>query len=548
MIDTNLFCADSVPVLWGILDPAIAPPLLYYSYLPIIIVSLLFGLLVLLADKASLRSRLLFWVSVAFSLYLLNELIHWIAVLVVHVHFAWQMTALIHVILVALIASFVTVYLYDRLPGWFGWVLALIFAPIILATPTIFNIPAFDFSYCEGLNGPIWTYVYAVEVLALLYVVAASIIKSFRVPERARKWEALLLGFGGLLFLGMFTVSNVVGDLTLTYDFNLFGPLGMVAFLTAISYLIVRYRAFNMRVLAAQMLIAGLIILLFAALFVRSIENVRYVLIGTLILVFLLGWLLVRSVKREVEQRRRIEKLAHELEATNERQETLIHFISHEVKGFLNKDMVSFAALSEGDLGPLPAPMKQFVDQALMQSREGANSVIGILQASNQKKGTVTYKKEPVDMQAITENWFKKVKPVADNKGLAMTLAIDPSGAPYTITGDAAQLGDHVLRNVIENSVNYTPSGSVTVSLSKANGKVVFTVQDTGVGINAEDKKRLFTEGGRGKDSLKVNVHSTGYGLFIAKNIVDAHGGTIRAESEGPGKGSKFVIELPATA
>ena len=75
---------------------------------------------------------------------------------------------------------------------------------------------------------------------------------------------------------------------------------------------------------------------------------------------------------------------------------------------------------------------------------------------------------------------------------------------------------------------------------------IVLSVEDTGVGISDEDKARLFTEGGRGKESVKVNVNSTGYGLFFAKQLIDAHKGTVRAESDGPGKGSRFVVELPA--
>ena len=57
----------------------------------------------------------------------------------------------------------------------------------------------------------------------------------------------------------------------------------------------------------------------------------------------------------------------------------------------------------------------------------------------------------------------------------------------------------------------------------------------------------LFTEGGHGKDSIKVNVHSTGYGLFIAKEVVEAQGGKIWAESEGQGKGSTFIVEFPTS-
>ena len=60
-----------------------------------------------------------------------------------------------------------------------------------------------------------------------------------------------------------------------------------------------------------------------------------------------------------------------------------------------------------------------------------------------------------------------------------------------------------------------------------------------------EDKKALFTEGGRGKDSLATNVDSTGYGLYIAKQIVLEHKGAIWAESEGRDKGSEFIVELP---
>ena len=115
------------------------------------------------------------------------------------------------------------------------------------------------------------------------------------------------------------------------------------------------------------------------------------------------------------------------------------------------------------------------------------------------------------------------------------------------MTGDKAEIGDHVLRNLIDNSINYTPSGSITVFLKKETGKLIFAVKDTGIGITEEDKKNLFTEGGHGKDSQKINVHSTGYGLYIAKQTVEAHGGAIRAVSDGAGKGSIFTVELSVT-
>jgi len=84
------------------------------------------------------------------------------------------------------------------------------------------------------------------------------------------------------------------------------------------------------------------------------------------------------------------------------------------------------------------------------------------------------------------------------------------------------------------------------VGIERKGEKILFSVKDHGIGLTSEDKKILFTEGGRGKDSVKVNVDSTGYGLYTVKLVVDSHKGRVWAESEGPGKGSQFYIELDA--
>ncbi|MDP1706990.1 MAG: ATP-binding protein [bacterium] len=328
-------------------------------------------------------------------------------------------------------------------------------------------------------------------------------------------------------------------------QFLTFTPLYTLVFLGMTAYAITKYQLFNIKVLLTQALTLVLCIVLFARMFGEETFNAQIIDGLILIVVAVFGFFLVRSVRKEVEQRERIEKLAEELQETNRRQETLMHFVGHEVKGFLTKDASTFAALYEGDFGQLPEPLKPIVSQALTQSRDGARSVTDILTASNQKKGTMTYTKEPFDLKALAEEVIDKAKSKAEEKGLVLSFSSDDSGAPYTFNGDKGKIGDNVLRNIIDNSINYTPHGSVDVSLKKENNKFVISVKDTGVGITEEDKKMLFTEGGHGKDSQKVNVHSTGYGLFIAKNIVEAHGGTIRAVSDGAGKGSVFSIEFP---
>ena len=236
--------------------------------------------------------------------------------------------------------------------------------------------------------------------------------------------------------------------------------------------------------------------------------------------------------------------LTKALEEANQKQETLIHFISHEVKGSLTKDQGTFAALLEGDFGTLPDELRPLVTSALAQVRTGIASVMDILEAANQKRGMAEYIKTPFNLTALVNDAVENARSAAAAKGLELSFS---SQAPsLEFVGDKEQIAEHVLRNLLDNAISYTPKGAIDVTLEKKGDTYILTVKDTGIGISAEDMAHLFTEGGHGKDSQRVNVHSTGYGLFIAKNIIEAHGGTIRAESAGPGHGSTFVVELPS--
>ncbi|OHB16578.1 MAG: hypothetical protein A2544_01020 [Candidatus Zambryskibacteria bacterium RIFOXYD2_FULL_43_10] len=98
---------------------------------------------------------------------------------------------------------------------------------------------------------------------------------------------------------------------------------------------------------------------------------------------------------------------------------------------------------------------------------------------------------------------------------------------------------------MIDNSIRYTPKGSIKLQLTENNNKILFKIEDTGMGISDELKPKLFTKGGRDENSLKVNINSTGFGLSFVKDVVEAHHGRVWAESAGINKGSTFFMELP---
>lgn len=237
-------------------------------------------------------------------------------------------------------------------------------------------------------------------------------------------------------------------------------------------------------------------------------------------------------------------RLTRELEQANAAQENLLHFMSHEIKGYLTKSEAGFAAITEGDFGTVSDALNAMAQTALVEVRKGVATIMDILDASNLKRGTVSFKKEPFDFRATLIKVADEQKKAIDEKHLALKLSIREGVC--TVLGDEEKMSRHVIRNLIDNAIRYTPEGNIDVGLTCEGGTVRFTVKDSGVGITPEDMQHLFTEGGHGKDSIKINVHSTGYGLYIAKQVVDAHGGKIYAESEGEGKGARFVVEMPA--
>ena len=236
-------------------------------------------------------------------------------------------------------------------------------------------------------------------------------------------------------------------------------------------------------------------------------------------------------------------RLYQELTEANKQQIVLIHFITHQIKGFVSKSRNIFSMIKEGDFGALPETMHTIVDEGFDSDTKGIATIQEILNASNIKSGKVTYAKETYDINALVSGVVSELQQAASAKGLSLTFA--PSAEKADIVGDEMQM-TNAIKNLVDNSVKYTPAGSVQISLEKKGAKFRLMVADTGVGITSEDMKHLFTEGGHGKDSHLVNVESTGFGLYIVKNIIEAQSGRVWAESEGAGKGARFIVELPA--
>jgi signal transduction histidine kinase len=252
--------------------------------------------------------------------------------------------------------------------------------------------------------------------------------------------------------------------------------------------------------------------------------------------------LLLKGVLREVEQREKIEGLAEQLRIANAGQVNLMHIMNHQIKGRLGNMRNIFAELMTDDYGVVPPEAKPLLEKGLDEAELGVNYVQGVLKGMSAETGKLPYEMKTMDFKDMVTKVVDAHKEKAAKKGLTMDTDYVPGS--YTIVGDATQLSE-AIKNLVDNAIAYSPSGKVEVHLFRKANTITFTVKDTGVGISEEDKKNLFKAGGRGKDSIKINVNSTGYGLAFVKGVVEAHKGKVWADSEGAGKGSTFTVEIP---
>ena len=530
-------CLPGIPNINNLFDFSIAPPLLFYSYVPMAIISIILGLFVVSRDRKSLKSVLFLLFTLTFSLKLISEIILWVSNYNSLIHFFWEISSAIPSIMFMLFLLFIREIFNQKTSFTYLLLLFVTTLPIILMLGTPYHLLGFEPYNCESLNGPFVGYVYIYE-LFLIVLTVFSFYSALKYPkENLSKKMTFVMGSGALLFLSIFYLSYFLAEIYDFYTINIVGSIGMLIFIISFTFSIVRFHLFNIKLLAPQALVFAVIFLNFAVLFIRRIENVRIVIVFTLIISSILGFIMVRAVKKVDEQR-------EALDLANRQQTNLLHFISHQVKGFFTKSRNAFSGLLEGDYGPLPETALHVIQEGFDSDNRGVQTVQEILNAANIKTGNVTYLMVETNLVNLIKDVILLLKPAADKKQVAINF--NPAVQSLIIKADTVQL-QQAVKNLIDNSIKYTPSGKIDISLEVSSDKkqVVIKVADTGVGIHDEDMPKLFSEGGRGKDSLKVNVDSTGYGLYIVKNIIKIHGGTVTAYSGGEGHGSVFTVVLP---
>ncbi len=230
------------------------------------------------------------------------------------------------------------------------------------------------------------------------------------------------------------------------------------------------------------------------------------------------------------------------LKQLDEAKSEFLSIASHQLRTPLTGIKGYLSMLVEGDYGKIPSKIDDILKQVFEASNRMARLVDVFLNVSRIEAGRLKLELNGFDLNELVYRSVKDLTINANELGLKLNFKKD--NEVYIVRADSDKIKD-VLLNLIDNAIKYTKKGSIDIKLSKKDSNALVEVSDTGVGLEEEDIDKLFNKFSRGQDSAKINTGGSGLGLYVAKKVIDAHGGKIWVESSGKGKGSKFSFTLP---
>jgi two-component system CheB/CheR fusion protein len=246
----------------------------------------------------------------------------------------------------------------------------------------------------------------------------------------------------------------------------------------------------------------------------------------------------IGGIKTDVTAIRQAERTAQEAVAQRDR---FLATLSHELRNPLAA--VLSAAEIAARSGPLSPDVANWLGVIGRRSRHMARLMDDLLDVARFTQNKDEIRKATIDLAATVPDVLEEVRPWFE--GADLTLTREGPDGPLLMDGDPHRL-QQVQVNLLRNAAKYTPAGGrVWYALGREDGCAVIRVWDTGVGLSAEMLGKVFEPFVQADETLDRAGGGIGVGLTLVRSIVERHGGTVEARSDGPGKGSEFVVRLP---
>jgi PAS domain S-box-containing protein len=233
---------------------------------------------------------------------------------------------------------------------------------------------------------------------------------------------------------------------------------------------------------------------------------------------------------------------AHELVNADRRKNEFLAMLAHELRNPLAPIRNAIQMLYVKNVDDVD--MRAARDLMDRQVRQITRMVDDLLDVSRITRGKIALREETVDLAEVVAHALETSRPLIDLHRHELTVSL-PQG-PMPIRGDATRLAQ-AIANLVNNSTKYTdPGGKISVAVQRSGADYLVKVKDNGIGISSEMLPQIFDLFKQVDNSLARSEGGLGIGLTLVRTLIEMHGGNVKAFSDGPGRGSEFVVRLPA--
>ena len=242
--------------------------------------------------------------------------------------------------------------------------------------------------------------------------------------------------------------------------------------------------------------------------------------------------------------------ILHDITREKEIERIKSEFVSltaHQLRTPLSAIKWTLKMILDGDLGKINKDQKEYLQKTYFSNERMIRLINDLLNVSRIEEGKYLYRPTFVQLDDLTQSVINSYKSELERKNIKLIFEKSEKLLPK-VKIDVEKI-NLVITNFLDNAVKYTSSkGEIKIYLNfiNKNKEIEFSIKDSGIGIPDRDKKRLFTKFFRSENAVRMETDGSGLGLFITKNIIEAHGGRVWFESRD-GKGSTFYFAVPVS-
>ncbi len=219
---------------------------------------------------------------------------------------------------------------------------------------------------------------------------------------------------------------------------------------------------------------------------------------------------------------------------------------THQIKTPLAGIKWTLSMLLKEEVGGLTDEQKKWLQSSYDSNERVLGLIDEMLESIRIDEDKLILEKEAQDIVVLFQEIVEHLNPLIRKKSIKLSLEVSPKGEPVVSSVDKDKI-QVAFQNILENAIRYTRErGSILVSVIKETGDIKVSIKDDGIGIPESEKKDIFARFFRASNAFRAIEKGSGLGLFIAKGIIEKHGGKIWFES-GEGKGTTFYFIIPTS-